>query len=206
MAQVRGALGPDALILATGRTSGGVEVTAGLDQPDDIAAGTPAALASAGKPSHRQRWGAGPAVAARVARRAFALARRLRAGPLPSPCRWPSSLTSSTAGRPARGADRAARRGQDADNRAARHTPGDAGRRPTMVSGDASVPARPINSQLTPPARGRAGRGGDGADLPDAMARRSGHGALLIDTAGHDPRCGDPSQVEAAEWVAAVSA
>jgi flagellar biosynthesis protein FlhF len=35
MARVRAALGPDALILATRRVGGGVEVTAALDQPDE---------------------------------------------------------------------------------------------------------------------------------------------------------------------------
>ena len=83
MAQVRAALGPEALILATNRVQGGVEVTAALDQPESVAAAVPPSRATP------TQHAVGPVEGEQVRLAQLdwhgvplPIARRLRAGPL----------------------------------------------------------------------------------------------------------------------------
>ena len=90
MAQVRANLGADALILATRRVSGGVEVTAALDEADHAPPAPPPVAKAAGSRPAPATVSTSAGASGETARLSqldwhgvpLALARRLRAGPL----------------------------------------------------------------------------------------------------------------------------
>ena len=85
MAPLRAELGEDAVILATRRVAGGVEVTAGHESDDEPVMIAPLAMPGAAIPAELKRHNLPPALAARLAGPDIAarLAAEIRFGPLP---------------------------------------------------------------------------------------------------------------------------
>jgi len=183
MAELRQALGPDALILSTRRTAAGVEVTAALEPAEEAPPPPPLPPAPAGPdPLARHNLPAG--ARARIgAGTAASLAAALRFGPLPDAAARPLALIGPP------GAGKTLTLAKLATRLVMRGAP------PLVVTADAqragaveqvAAFTRVLGVPLVP--------AGTGAGLARALAMRARGQAMLVDTAGCDPF--DPEQAE----------